>query len=94
MATWTTLVAISAACGAAFALLVRGWLGVVCAAVVPWLGVVVESLYNHYFVPYRGGGASMWQIALFFAGWGAALSGLAGYGLAYWLRKLSEESAP
>ena len=50
-------------------------------------------LYELYFVPYQGGGAPMWPIALFFAGWGAALSGLAGYGLAYWLRKLSEESA-
>jgi hypothetical protein len=87
------LIAVSAACGGACALVLRGWLGLVCSAALPWLGVLAWLLYNEYFVPYRGGGASMWPIALFFAGWGAALAGLAGYGLAYWVRRRREQSA-
>lgn len=93
MAAWATLVAISAACGGACALLLRGWRGIVCAAAVPWIGVLVWLLYNEYFVPYQGGGASMWPIALFFAGWGAALSGLGGYGMAFWVRKRRDQNA-
>jgi hypothetical protein len=80
----------SAACGMACALFLRGGLGVVCAAAVPWSGVLAMLLYYEYFVPYQGGGASMWPVALFFAGGAAALTGLAGYALIHLLRGLDE----
>ena len=87
METWPILITLSAGAGFAIAHLLRGWVGVVSAAAVPWLGTLVWILYGVYFVPYTGGGPSMWQIALFFAGWGAAISGLAGYALGQRFRK-------
>jgi hypothetical protein len=65
----------------------RGWVGVVSAAAVPWLGTLAWILYGVYFGPYTGGGPSMWPIALFFAGWAAAIAGLVGYALGQRLRK-------
>jgi hypothetical protein len=86
VATWFILIIASAATGMACACMLRGWVGVVCSFTVPWLGVLAWVLYNEYFVPYRGGGASMWPIAQFFAGSGAALSGIIGYAIAQRLR--------
>lgn len=65
----------------------RGWVGVVSAGAVPWLGTLAWILYDVYFLPYAGGGASMWPIALFFSGWAAAIAGLVGYALGQRLRK-------
>ena len=65
----------------------RGWIGVISAAAVPWLGTLAWILYDVVLVPYAGGGPSMWPIALFFAGWAAAISGLAEYALGQRLRK-------
>ena len=79
---WFILVSLSAITGIACARVLRGWIGVVCSFAVPWLGVLAWILYSEYFVPYRGGGASMWPIAQFFAGSGAAISGIIGYAIA------------
>ena len=56
--------------------------GVVLAGVIPWLGLLVYLLYNEFFVPYQGGGASMWPIAQLFAGTIAAATGIGAYSLA------------
>ncbi len=82
MATWFILIIVSAVTGVACAWMLRGWVGVVCSFTVPWLGVLAWVLYTEYFVPYRGGGASMWPIAQFFGGSGAAVSGIVGYAFA------------
>jgi len=42
---------------------------------IPWCGFLALLLYNEYFVPYQGGGASMWPIALIFGGSAAACVG-------------------
>ncbi len=50
-------------------------IAVVVGAAVPWLGLLGYLLYNEYFVPYQGGGASMWPIAQLVAGTAAAVIG-------------------
>jgi hypothetical protein len=72
---WSILIILSVLAG-----LVCGWIlperrSVVWGAAVPWLGVLAWLLYNEYFVPYRGGGASMWPIAQLLGGTAAALIG-------------------
>jgi hypothetical protein len=85
--TWLVLIVLSAATGVVVAQLMHGWVGVVSAAAVPFLGTLAWILYGVYFVPYTGGGASMWPIALFFTGWAAALAGLGGYAMGRRLRR-------
>ena len=41
---------------------------VVITGVLGFSGYVVWSVYNEFFVPYAGGGASFWPIDIFFAG--------------------------
>jgi len=52
---------------------------VVVTGVLGFSGYVVWSVYNEFFVPYAGGGASFWPIDLFFggpcSGIGAAVGG-------------------
>jgi hypothetical protein len=48
-------------------------IAIVIAAAAAWLGFLVWVLYNEYFVPYQGGGASMWPIAQLFGGTFAAI---------------------
>jgi hypothetical protein len=66
--------------------LMRGWVGVTWRQPCQRLGTLAWTLYDVYFVPHAGGGASMWPIALFFAGWAAAIAGLVGYALGRRLR--------
>ena len=51
------------------------WLSLACSAAIPWLGLLTFLLYTEYFVPYRGGGASMWPIAMMFSGTAMAIVG-------------------
>jgi hypothetical protein len=76
---WIILIVASAIVGMVAALALNGTVGVLAAALIPWLGMLAWLLYNEYFVPYRGGGASMWPIAQLFAGTVAALIGIASY---------------
>ena len=76
MAAWLTLIFLAAATGALCARFLTGWVGYICSAALPWLGLLVWILYHEYFMPYRGGGPSMWQIAQFFGGWAAAMGWL------------------
>jgi len=55
--------------------LLKGFRAVVAGAAIPWCGMLTWLLYNEYFVPYQGGGASMWPIAQLFGGTFAAVIG-------------------
>jgi len=67
--------------GIVSAFLVKGGKAIVLGGAIPWLGVLAWLLYNEYFVPYSGGGASMWPIALIVAGTAAAVAGASAAGL-------------
>jgi hypothetical protein len=74
---WPTLIVLSALAG-----VVCGWMlpgrrrAVAWGGAVPWLGMLAWLLYNEYFVPSEGGGASMWPIAQLVAGSVAAAVGM------------------
>lgn len=57
----------------------KGRLGIVLSGAIPWLGLLAGLLYQEYFVPYQGGGASMWPIAQLFGGTVAAVTGIGMY---------------
>jgi hypothetical protein len=75
MNPWIPLVALSALVGALSALAFRGKKAVLIGAIIPWLALLACLLYAEYFLPYQGGGASMWPIAQLFGGTVAALVG-------------------
>jgi hypothetical protein len=68
MMTWILLVVLSSLGGVIPALLIRSRWSLVLGAGIPWFGLLGVLLYYEYFVPYRGGGASMWPVAQFFGG--------------------------
>jgi hypothetical protein len=76
MNPWIPIVVLSLIAGAVCGFAVRGRLSLLIAALIPWFGVLAWLLYSEYFVPYQGGGASMWPVAQLFAGSAAAAIGL------------------
>jgi putative exporter of polyketide antibiotics len=86
MAQWLTIIGLSALVGFLCAHKLHGAWGGVAAGAIPWFGLLGWLLYNEYFVPYQGGGASMWPVAQLFAGTVAAIVGVASYALAQRLR--------
>jgi hypothetical protein len=81
MHSWLILILYSAIVGLLLAKYTDNKLSVVLAGLVPWLSLLAYILYYEYFVPYQGGGASMWQIAQLFGGTVAALVGLVVFGI-------------
>ena len=79
---WLSILIPSAIVGLICGYFIKHRRGVVLAGAIPWLGLLVYLLYNEYFVPYQGGGASMWPIAQLFAGTIAAVTGIGAYSLA------------
>ena len=75
MNPWIPIVVLSALTGALSAFAFRGTKAILIGAIAPWLGMLGFLLYNEFFVPYQGGGASMWPIAQAFGGTAAALIG-------------------
>lgn len=75
MKIWLTLVLLSALAGTLSGVWLRGRRAILVGAAVPWLGLLIWLLYNEFFVPYQGGGASMWPIAQLFGGTAAAAIG-------------------
>jgi hypothetical protein len=65
----------------------RKVLGVLLALGIPWIGLLSFLLYNEYFVPHKGGGASMWPIAQIVGGTIAAISGFISFLLIRFLRQ-------
>lgn len=60
----------------------------VLGGAIPWTAFLVLTLYMEYFVPYSGGGASMWPIAVLFAGTACFLLGFAGQIYSIQIKKL------
>ena len=76
------MILLSALAGAICGLcLRRAWVAILSGAAIPWFGMLSYLLYNEYFVPYQGGGASMWPIAQLFAGTAVALIGALAAGI-------------
>lgn len=73
---WPTLIVLSALAGVVCGWIIPGRRAVAWGGAVPWLGMLALLLYNEYFVPYPGGGASMWPIAQLVAGTVAAAVGM------------------
>ncbi len=79
MGMWLVLIGLSVFTGGICAwLLPRSW-GWVGALSLPPLGLFAWLMVSEYLLPYRGGGASMWPIALVVGGSVAALIGLGSY---------------
>jgi hypothetical protein len=75
MTQWLTIIVLSVLTGVACAWLAHGRAARLLAAAIPWSGMLAWLLYHEYFVPYAKGGASMWPVALLFAGTVAAAIG-------------------
>ena len=76
MHIWLILISLSALAGLLTALFVKKTWAIYVAGAVPWFGLLAALLYTEYFVPYQGGGASMWPIAQLFGGAVAAAVGI------------------
>ena len=87
MEGWSVLGVLSALVGCAAGLLIRHPIAIVVGAAAAWLGLLAWLLYNEYFVPYQGGGASMWPIAQLFAGTFAATVAGACAGVVWVIRR-------
>jgi hypothetical protein len=73
---WSTLIFLSALAGGICGWVFRGYRSVILGGAIPWFGLLGWLLYNEYFVPYQGGGASMWPIAQVVGGSVAAVVGV------------------
>jgi len=78
---WSILLIPSALIGFICGYLIKNRFGIILAGAIPWFGLLGALLYYEYFVPYQGGGASMWPIAQLFGGTIAAVTGIAAYSL-------------
>ena len=76
MLTWPAILIGSVVIGVLCGVLIRGKLALLAGAAVPWFALLAVMLYHEYFVPYDGGGASMWPVAQLVAGTPAAILGL------------------
>lgn len=76
MNIWLPIIFPSAFIGISFAIFLPRKAGLICSGAVPWFGLLAWLLYQQYFVPYKGGGASMWPIAQLVAGTVAAATGI------------------
>ena len=72
---WFTIAFLSALVGGICGAVLQGFRAIIVGGAIPWLGMLAWLLYHEYFIPYRGGGASMWPIAQLLAGSFAALVG-------------------
>ena len=75
MIAWLVIILLSSIAGGISGYLIRSRLSILVGGAVPWFGLLAVLLYYEYFVPYSGGGASMWPVAQLFAGTMAAVSG-------------------
>ena len=75
MNPWLGLAVLSVLAGIGAAVAFKGRLAIITGAAVPWLGLLAVLLYHEFFVPYQGGGASMWPVAQLVGGTFAAVIG-------------------
>jgi len=76
---WLSILIPSTIIGTICGYFIKGRFGIILAGAIPWFGLLGVLLYYEYFVPYQGGGASMWPIAQLFAGTIAAGTGIVAY---------------
>ncbi|BCL61968.1 hypothetical protein DGMP_26610 [Desulfomarina profundi] len=76
---WAMVVIPSGITGIVLSYFVKGKIGMILAGLLPWSGVLAAILYQEYFLPYQGGGASMWPIAQMVGGTVAAAAGVVSY---------------
>lgn len=92
MIIWLYIIILSAAAGLICSVFLKRRIGVICSGVIPWLSLLAWLLYQEYFVPYKGGGASMWPIAQLFAGTIAAAIGVTAYKLTVHIKGNGDKS--
>jgi hypothetical protein len=73
MDAWLNLGLLSAVTGGIATKVFKGRTAILAGGAAAWFGMLAWLLYNEYFVPYQGGGASMWPIAQLFGGTFAAV---------------------
>ena len=81
MLVWIVLIVGSAFIGFLTAILVKNNMAVYLAGAIPWFVLLVAILFTEYFLPYQGGGASMWPIAQLVGGTIAAVVGVISFNL-------------
>lgn len=74
METWFVLLGSAALVGGASAWYLRGASSWLVACLLPPALFLAWLLANEYLLPYRGGGASMWPVALVVGGTAAAVT--------------------
>lgn len=79
MQEWLTIVIGSVVVGLLCAWKFQGRYGLFLAGAIPWFSLLAWLLYHEYFMPYAGGGASMWPVAQLWAGSIAAAVGCSTY---------------
>lgn len=81
MNPWIIITICAAVTGLLSGVIVRGVAGTAVGAALSWLGVLAWLLIVEYVLPYSGGGASMWPIALLLAGtWAGIVGGASALG--------------
>ena len=90
MLTWPAILLGSVVIGVVCGLLIRGKLALLAGAALPWLILLGVMLYHEYFMPYDGGGASMWPVAQLVAGTPAAILGLVSAWIARRMRRSNQ----
>jgi hypothetical protein len=91
MIIWLYIIILSVFTGFICSVFLKGKIGTICSGAIPWFGLLASLLYQEYFVPYKGGGASMWPIAQFFAGTIAAAIGITAYKLTKHIRTIGNK---
>jgi hypothetical protein len=91
---WGVVGLLSALVGGAAGRLIKHPIAIVVGAAAAWCGLLAWLLYNEYFVPYQGGGASMWPIAQLFAGTFAAIVGGVSAGVVWALYRKPDSTHP
>ena len=77
MNPWLILIPFSLLCGIIITL-IKSNISPFIAGLIPWLLFLIKLLIDEYILPYQGGGASMWPIALITGGTVAFLMGIIG----------------
>jgi hypothetical protein len=73
---WLGILVLSALIGSICGSVTKKTVAVVLSGAIPWFGLLSGLLYSEYFLPYQGGGASMWPVAQLFGGTVAAATGI------------------
>ena len=94
MKAWIILITASLIFGVICGIKIKNlFVGVLISGIVPITVFSAVIIYEEYFMPYQGGGASMWPIAILFGGTAAAFIGATGYMITIGINKLLNKSS-